>query len=398
MASVSLILPLAPGARLLAGHVDAVRCAVEASGHELEVLAVADPRNPEVLAGVGPSVRTLLADQPGKAAAAYRGLHEASGDFLVVLDLEKGYEPEAVRRVLEPLVSGQAELVVASSSRGATGSSGGVSPLESGLVHSPSAHRAHAPRWALGKLLRPLTGITDPSCGLLAVTRESYRAREQQLTPLGSRFVLELLVGSVGRRLEVPVPRAVRPRRLVFRSNDLRLIKRLADDRFGNYSRLLQFCVVGASGMVVDLSCYALFQVVLAHTALAGLTVSLFGARQPLDLAAAGALAIAIALVWNFSLNRRLTFNDARHGSIPRQFVTYALGNALGIALSFSLRLFLPSRIGFFQRHKLAAAVVGIVAATGISFSMSRWVVFHRRRRGPDSRHPSSQAALAERL
>jgi dolichol-phosphate mannosyltransferase len=61
-----------------------------------------------------------------------------------------------------------------------------------------------------------------------------------------------------------------------------------------------------------------------------------------------------------------------------RQFATYVLGNALGIALSFSLRLILPSRIGFFQRHKLAAAVVGIVAATGISFSMSRWIVFNR--------------------
>ena len=32
------------------------------------------------------------------------------------------------------------------------------------------------------------------------------------------------------------------------------VIKRLADDRFGNFSRLLQFCVVGASGMVIDLS------------------------------------------------------------------------------------------------------------------------------------------------
>ena len=99
----------------------------------------------------------------------------------------------------------------------------------------------------------------------------------------------------------------------------------------------------------------------------------------PLDLAAAGALAIAIALTWNFSLNRRLTFSYARHGSTARQFLTYALSNAVGIALSFSLRLILPVHMGFFQRHKLAAAVVGIIAATGISFSMSRWLVFSRR-------------------
>ena len=87
-------------------------------------------------------------------------------------------------------------------------------------------------------------------------------------------------------------------------------------------------------------------------------------------------------MVWNFTLNRRLTFNDSRGGSIPRQFLTYALGNALGIAVSLSLRLFLPQHSGFFTRHRLAAAVVGIIVATGISFSMSRWVVFIRRPAG----------------
>ena len=40
------------------------------------------------------------------------------------------------------------------------------------------------------------------------------------------------------------------------------------------------------------------------------------------------------------------------------------------------MRLYLPSRIDFFARHRLAAAVVGIVAATGISFTMARWLVF----------------------
>jgi dolichol-phosphate mannosyltransferase len=245
------------------------------------------------------------------------------------------------------------------------------------------------------RLIRPLTGISDPSSGLVAVTRSSYQARDRHPAPLGSRFVLELLVGAVGRRVEVPLTSAARVRRLVLYPNDLRLIKRLADDRYGNLSRLFQFCAVGASGMVVDLSCYALFQLLFSRTGLARMKTPLLGSAQSLDLAVAGALAIAIALVWNFSLNRRLTFNDARRGSILRQFLTYVLGNALGIALSFSVRLILPSRIGFFQRHKLAAAVVGIVAATGISFSMSRWVVFSRH---PSRHHRRGASALAERV
>jgi dolichol-phosphate mannosyltransferase len=151
----------------------------------------------------------------------------------------------------------------------------------------------------------------------------------------------------------------------------------MLDARFGDYSRLVQFCVVGASGMVVDLSFYAFFQWLLSFTPLATRASAFFGCSWHLAIAAA--LSISIALVWNFTLNRRMTFNDARKGAISSQFIAYAFSNALAIALSFSVRLYLPVQFGFFERHRLAAAVVGIVAATGISFSMSRWIVFARR-------------------
>jgi dolichol-phosphate mannosyltransferase len=225
-------------------------------------------------------------------------------------------------------------------------------------------------------LARPLLGVSEPASGLVALTRRAARAADADFSPVGTRFALELLSRVEGRKREVVVPVAPAAPGEPFRLSDLRHLKRLADDRFGNASRLVQFCVVGASGMVVDLTCYALFQLVFSRTGLTQLAAPLLGGT--LDLAAAGALAILVALVWNFSLNRRLTFSYARRGSLPRQFLTYALGNALGIGLSLTLRLFLPAHIGFFHRHRLAAAVVGIVAATSISFSMSRWVVFRR--------------------
>ena len=96
------------------------------------------------------------------------------------------------------------------------------------------------------------------------------------------------------------------------RFSDLRPLKQVLDSRFGNYSRLVQFCMVGASGMVVDLTFYAFFQWLLSFSSLASQKSLLFGGTWHLAIAAA--LAIAIALVWNFTLNRRLTFNDARKG------------------------------------------------------------------------------------
>jgi dolichol-phosphate mannosyltransferase len=138
--------------------------------------------------------------------------------------------------------------------------------------------------------------------------------------------------------------------------------------------------------MIVDLTCYFLLQRVFGGTALADRVVP--PTQITVALALARSLSIAVALVWNFSLNRRLTFSYARGGSIVRQFVTYVLSNALGVGLSLALSLGLPRVVPFFNDHKLVAAVVGIVAATGVSFSMARWVVFHGRA-GLDAQEPS---------
>jgi dolichol-phosphate mannosyltransferase len=355
MAHVSLILPIAPGADRLEERIGGYRRALEAAGHRVEVLAVADPRLAAELVGLEGSWNLLLAETPGLALSAIAGVRQARADILLILDLERGYRPEDLARVIAPVERGLAELAVG----------------------------CRAKAGILGKSLRALVGTSDPRSGLVALTRSCVEETGEALEPVDSRYAIELLLKTRKRGLDVPVLAAPLPsmRLQDVRLDDIRHFKRLADRRFGNASRLLQFCMVGASGMLVDLSSYALFQQVFARTWLAQVRAPI--GSESLALAVSGALAIALAMTWNFSLNRRLTFSDARHGSIVRQFVTYALSNALGIALSFSLRIVLPGRFAFFHRHKLAAAVVGIVAATGISFSLSRWVVFRRRPAGP---------------
>lgn len=375
MARVSLILPVAPGVDASEDRIVPFRRVLEDAGHQVEMIVVADPRAQPGSSGLGESVRTLIAARPGMAVATLDGLREATGDLLVVIELDRGYTPKGLISVVEPVARGEAELAVASRHG------------ERGFWGGPSA-------WS-GTMARGFLGTSDPSSGLVALTRKAIPATNGHRSPVGSRFALELLARAGGRRVDVPI----RPRPTYgwtrYELDDLRHIKRLADHRFGNASRLFQFCVVGASGMVIDLTSYALFQLVLSRTVLARLPAPWTGGSC--DLAIAGALAIAIALVWNFSLNRRLTFNDSREGSIARQFATYVLGNALAIALSYTLRMVLPVRVAFFGRHRLAAALVGIVAATGISFSMSRWVVFSRRAGGgPSSALQTSEPPRAE--
>ncbi len=344
MVSVSLIVLDRPGCPVDDRRLGAWEAALSAAGYEVEVVVV----GPGAPAWSGSS-RHVASRGQGTSADAVDGLRAASGDVRVVIDAARTYAPADLPRLIAPLVEGRAEVGV------------GV-----------CRHRGW--RALASTALRPLSGSVDPFSGLLALTREAFERVDDDFKPVGGRFALEILARARWNRADVAVDAERSTNFPTLGLDDLRHIKRIADDRLGNVSRLLQFCVVGASGMVIDLTLYALFQWVFARTWMAGRTTPIGDA--PLDLAVAGALAIALALTWNFTLNRYLTFSYAKRGSVIRQFSTYVLSNALGIALSFTLRLALPRYYTFFRDHRLAAAVVGIVAATGISFTMSRWLVF----------------------
>jgi dolichol-phosphate mannosyltransferase len=342
MAHVSLIVVNYPDTTEAEGNVQSWREALIEAGHSLEVILVGPLR-----------AEDSTADQPmptrgaGLSAHVIDGLRAASGDVRVVIDGCRTYHAVDLPRLVEPLIDGRAHVAVA----------------DGGLT----GWRALA-----AIVLRPISGSADPFSGLIAINRQAFERVQHSFKPVGRRFAFEILARARGTRIDVPVEAERSVRFPALRLDDLRHIKRISDDRLGNVSRLLQFCVVGASGMVVDLSFYALFQWLFGMTSLAEKSTRL----GPLSLACAAALSIGLALTWNFTLNRYLTFSYAKKGSLLRQFVTYVLSNALGIALSFTLRLTLPRHVEFFAKHRLAAAVVGIVAATGISFSMSRWLVF----------------------
>src|SRR5262249_3260322 len=155
-------------------------------------------------------------------------------------------------------------------------------------------------------------GSSDVFSGLFVLRRSLWERGGRRLSASGSSLVLELLLRRPSGCVDVPVPVGSQFRRQRFQFQDLRPLEHVLDWRYGSFSRLIQFCCVGASGMVVDLAFYAFFQWLLSMTALAAARSERFGFSW--HLAVAAALSIAIALVWNFMLNRRLTFNDARGG------------------------------------------------------------------------------------
>lgn len=144
-----------------------------------------------------------------------------------------------------------------------------------------------------------------------------------------------------------------------YRNRPLRDLKRLADSKYGWLSEFGQFYLVGASGMVVDLSSLA---------ALLGVGVAFPLAR---------ALSILLALTWNFALNRQLTFMRRRFGrSIAKQYLLWVVSTGLGATISWSVSVALSVFTDFFAQRVFMAAIIGIALGSVTNFVLARRWVF----------------------
>lgn len=121
------------------------------------------------------------------------------------------------------------------------------------------------------------------------------------------------------------------------------------------------FVMVGGSGMVVDLT-------VLAQLRWSGM---------PLE--SARALAILVAMTWNFWLNRRLTFADADPKPWLIQYGQFCLSCSLGAVINWQLTLTLCSYWPTTALWELLAAATGVAAGVAFNFSLSCLVVFRGR-------------------
>jgi dolichol-phosphate mannosyltransferase len=144
-------------------------------------------------------LHTRSAPVGGLSGAVLYGFARARGEILVVMDADLQHPPEALPRVITPLIAGECDIAVGSRRAPGARVSAQWGPLR--RINSEIARL----------LAAPLAGsIRDPMSGFFALRRATWRDGAD-IDPLGYKICLELICKCpVQRILEIPIEFAER--------------------------------------------------------------------------------------------------------------------------------------------------------------------------------------------
>ena len=249
--------------------------------------------------------------------AVVTGIHATRGEFVCVMDADGQHPPEAIPAMLEAARRGGAQYV--GGSRYLPG--GSAEGLDGVTRKAISLGLALLTRGAF--LLTPIRGITDPLSGFFLFRRDLVQGME--LRPIGWKISLEVLVRSGARAVaEVPYSFARRAddhskasldQGMLVLKHILVLLLGLAGVR-----RFLTFGAVGASGVTVN-----------TGTLLALASLGFDALTWPIWLST------ELSIVWNYHLNRRITWRDRVGGSLWWYNVAAAAASLAAIAATAAL-------------------------------------------------------------
>ncbi|WFR99146.1 glycosyltransferase [Rhizobium tumorigenes] len=229
----------------------------------------------------------------GLAGACIEGILSSSAPVVAVMDADLQHDETRLAEMFNVLRTGKADLVVASRYIQADGASDGLSRIR----HAGS-------RLAVG-MAQSLLGVrlSDPMSGFFMIRREFVEAVAPRLSNQGFKILLDIVASSPKQMRIEEVSYAFSPRlhgiskldaSVVFEYLGL-LISKASGDFIS--ARFLAFCLVGSTGLVVNLA----FLRILLGTGL--------------DFPTAQTAAMLITMIVNYTLNNALTYRDRRrHG------------------------------------------------------------------------------------
>ena len=353
---ISIILPTYNEAPNLERIIPALSKVLDHAGMLGEILVV-DDNSPDgtaetaaSLAGAHPVRVHVRKTDRGLSKSVIEGFRLAKGDVCVVMDADLSHPVERIPDMVRPILEGRCDATVGS--RYATGGGAHNWPLLRRMVSKGA-----------GLLAKGVTTLSDPTSGFMAVRKSVLEGA--LLDPLGWKIVLEVVVKTGSRVMEIPIvfeDRFKGKSKLGFKAqvDYLRHLGRLYAYRYPPVMEFLKFCLVGLTGLAVDTA----------------VLVSLVD-HASFDPRVAAVFAFAAAVSWNYLFNRIWAFESGRSASIPRSyvfFVSICLGG-LGIRIGVMHLLIAYAGMGV-KPWYILTSFIGIGAATAFNFVGSKYVAF----------------------
>jgi len=324
------------------------------SGYDYELLLVDDDskdRTVEIARGLASRYPLKLISRRGErglATAVVKGLKEASGEIIGVMDADLQHPPEVIPKMVKAIQKG-ADMAVASRY------------IEGGGCPNWGLSRRVISRVALvvSHLLLPSTRrVKDPLSGFFFFRRR--KVAPSRLRPIGYKISLEvMLVGSFNNLVEVPYvfedrsagKSKLRPREhLDYLRHVLSLMART-----GELEMFIKFILVGLSGVVVNEGAYWL--------------LTRFGGLAAYDYLAV-VIGIEVSIITNFILNDTFTFAKRRAGkSFLGRLLKFNLICLAGAGIQWGIFMLFTRLFGVYD---LLSNFIGIVVAFLWNYFFSR--------------------------
>ncbi len=292
----------------------------------------------------------------GLGGAVVRGIEEARGKWVCVMDGDLQHPPELVPELLAEAKRQGADLVVASRYR-AKRTERALSLIRE-LVSRTLILLA---RFALpGRL----GGVSDPLSGFFLVRKDAVRV--DALQPNGFKILLEILIACPGLKVaELPLDFGVRHggQSKASTREVLRYVLQLLRLRHGGAIRRFgRFALVGATGLVVNFALLAFFTEVLGVYYLLSAVLATQGST-----------------LWNFALTEIWVFPDRRTPAARarRLLAFYAINNG-ALLLRGPILFALSTGMGV---HYLVANLISIGMLTVVRYILADTWIWRRSRR-----------------
>jgi len=291
-------------------------------------------------------------NERGLATAIMKGFELAKGDICVVMDADLSHPVEKIPEMVKPILEGKCDATIGS--RYVNGGGCENWPLIRRIVSKVA-----------GLLARGITNLSDPTSGFMAIRKSLLNGIK--LDPVGWKIVLEIIVKTNPRFIEIPIIFADRQEgksKLGLRAqvDYLRHLWRLYCFKFPTIFQFIKFCLVGLSGIFVDTTILVSLVELLSF-----------------DPRFAAVFAFFAAVSWNYIFNRIWTFETGKSTKLAHSYISFVTVCLLGLGIRIGVMHLLIEYAGMGKSPwYILASFLGIVSATIFNFLGSKYIAFSK--------------------